>query len=94
MADLYKCTDDWKIYHNRKFAQSGNKIFDQRFSTLEEAKTACMKLPIDDCIGIGENRENEDLVVFGLKRLSKLTNNMYNFEHTSYKRPKCRPDGK
>ena len=91
MADIYKCTDDWKIYANRKIDQTTNNA-DKRFSNLEEAKTACMNLPIDDCIGIGEDRGNEDSIVFGLKRSSKFTDNE-NKKHTSYIRPKCRPDG-
>jgi len=87
-----KCTDDWIKYDNRKIAQTGNK-HSQEFSTLEEAKTACMKLSFDDCISIDENRENENSVVFNLKRFSKLTNNKMNLNHASYIRPKCRQDG-
>ena len=87
-----KCTDDWIKYDNRKIAQTGNK-HSQEFSTLEEAQTACMKLSIDDCISIDENREKENSVVFNLKRFSKLTNNKMNSNHASYIRPKCRQDG-
>ena len=87
-----KCTDDWIKHDKRKIAQTGSK-HDQEFSTLEEAKTACMKLSIDDCISIDENREKENSVVFNLKRFSKLTNNKMNLYHTSFIRPKCRQDG-
>jgi len=90
--DIYKCTNDWIKYENREIAQTGDKHYHQ-FLTLEEAKIKCMELSIDDCISIDENRENEDSVVFSLKRFSKLTNNRDNSKHTSYIRPICRSDG-
>ena len=92
VTSIYKCTDDWIKYDNRKIDQGGDK-HNQRFSTLEEAKAACIQLPIDDCIGIGEHRVKANPVVFYLRRFSKLTNNMNNPQHASYIRPKCEPDG-
>ena len=88
----YKCTDDWIKYENRRNAQNEDK-HNQQFSSLEEAKTACMKLSIDDCISIDENRKNENAIVFYLKRFSVLTNDQNNPDHSTYQRPKCSPDG-
>lgn len=90
--DIYKCTDEWIKYENRKIAQTGDK-HNHHFSSLQEAKTKCMELFIDDCISIDENRENEESIFWSLKRFSKLTNNRDNSEHTSYIRPICRSDG-
>ena len=87
----YKCTDQWIQNDNRKIAQTFVS-HSQQFSTHEEAKTACMELPIDDCASIEEERRvNDGSIVFNLKRLSlkMQTSN----RHTTYIRPICRSDG-
>ena len=91
--DNYKCTDRWIQYNNRIIAQTKSiPLLDtQKFSTHEDAKIACMELPIDDCASIEEHRENEDAIVFNMKRWTTMTKNDL---HTTYIRPKCRSDGK
>ena len=87
----YKCTDQWIQNDNRKIAQTFVS-HSQQFSTHEEAKTACMELPIDDCASIEEERRvNDGSIVFNLKRLSlKMQTSS---RHTTYIRPICRSDG-
>ena len=85
--DNYKCTDQWIKYENKRIYQiSGIK----QFRTHEEAKTACMELPIDDCASVEERRKNDGSIVFNLKRWTKLHQNDL---HTTYIRPTCRSDG-
>ena len=88
--DNYKCTDQWIKYENRRIAET-LVSHSRQFSTQEEAKTACMELPIDDCASIEErHREIKDDIVFNLKRWTALhTNNHY----ITFIRPSCRSDG-
>ena len=86
----YKCTDRWIKYENIRIYQTWDI---QEFLTHEEAETACIELPIDDCASIEEYRGNKDSVVFNLKRWTLLaTNDLYRL-YTTYIRPRCRSDG-
>lgn len=87
--DNYKCNDQWKKYVDRRISQTFD-IHNQQFSTQQEAKTACMKLPIDDCASIEEKPVNGGFV-FNLKRWTLLVTDTI---RTTYIRPSCRSDGK
>ena len=90
--DVDICPEDWVEYQNQRVFEWGQHASnEQEFTSLEEAKTQCMKLLEDDCKSVEEHRKPNSKV-YSLKRWGKIFDQSSS-KHTSYERPRRCQDG-